>query len=65
LAWEEGKLSKAIIKAHYDRTCRLRTKTPVKVFTENREVPCKLSDGNLLEFEAKSNETYRIEPIKL
>ncbi|MDR1222249.1 MAG: glycoside hydrolase family 95 protein, partial [Tannerella sp.] len=64
MAWEESKLSKAIIKAHYDRTCRLRTKTPVKVFAGNREVPCKLLDGNCVEFEAKSNETYRIEPIK-
>jgi alpha-L-fucosidase 2 len=65
IAWEDGKLSKAIVKAHYDRTCRLRTQTPVKVFAGNREVPCKLSDGNLLEFEAKSNESYCIEPVKL
>jgi alpha-L-fucosidase 2 len=64
MAWEEGKLSKATVKAHYDRTCQLRTKTPVKVFGGSREIPCKLLDGNLLEFEAKANETYRIEPIK-
>ncbi|MDR1223777.1 MAG: hypothetical protein LBL07_13010 [Tannerella sp.] len=64
MAWEEGKLSKAIIKAHYDKTCRLRAKTPVKVFAGSREIPCKPLDGNCVEFEAKSNETYRIEPIK-
>jgi alpha-L-fucosidase 2 len=60
MAWEEGKLSKAIIRAHYDRTCRLRTKTPVKVFAGSKEVPYKLSDGHLLEFDVKQGEEYII-----
>jgi alpha-L-fucosidase 2 len=64
LAWKDGKLSKATLRAHYNRTCRLRTQTPVKVFAGNREVAGKSLDGNLVEFEAKSGETYRIEPLK-
>jgi alpha-L-fucosidase 2 len=62
LAWQDGKLSKAIIKAHYNRTCRLRTKTPVKVFAGSREVSGKLLDGNLIEFDVKQGEEYLIEP---
>jgi alpha-L-fucosidase 2 len=62
LAWEEGKLSKAIIKAHYDRTCWLRTKTPVRVLDGNKEIPCNSLGENLVEFEVKSGTRYCIEP---
>jgi alpha-L-fucosidase 2 len=62
LAWQDGILSKAAVRAHYDRTCRLRTKTPVKVFTGNREVPGRLPDGNLVEFDVRQGEEYIIVP---
>jgi alpha-L-fucosidase 2 len=60
MAWQEGKLAKAVIHAHYDRTCRLCTKTPVKVFAGNREVSCRILDENLLEFDVKQGEEYII-----
>ncbi|MDR1676050.1 MAG: hypothetical protein LBR86_06245, partial [Tannerella sp.] len=64
LAWKDGKLSKALLKANYDKTCRLRTKTPVSVWEGNKEVPCSSSGENFVEFEAKSGKTYRIEAGK-
>ena len=63
MAWNEGKLSKAIIRANYDNTCRLRTKTPVKVLDGNKEISCNRLDENLVEFEAKTGKTYCIKPI--
>jgi alpha-L-fucosidase 2 len=64
MAWKDGTLSKALIKAHYDKTCRLRTKTPVKVLDRNKEVPCNRLGENFVEFEVKSGKTYSIETIK-
>ncbi|MDR1120093.1 MAG: glycoside hydrolase N-terminal domain-containing protein [Dysgonamonadaceae bacterium] len=62
MAWKDGKLSKAIINAHYDKTCRLRTKTPVRVLDGKKEIPCNSLGENLVEFEVKSGTTYCIEP---
>ncbi|MDR1674864.1 MAG: glycoside hydrolase N-terminal domain-containing protein, partial [Tannerella sp.] len=64
IAWKDGKLSKASLKANYDKTCRLRTKTPVSVWEGNKEVPCSSSGENFVEFEAKSGKTYRIKARK-
>jgi alpha-L-fucosidase 2 len=60
LAWDKGALTKAIIKPKYDKTCRLRTKTPVKVFADGKEIPVKAVEGNLIEFETKAGEEYII-----
>ncbi|MDR1593246.1 MAG: glycoside hydrolase N-terminal domain-containing protein [Prevotellaceae bacterium] len=64
LAWKDGKLSKALLKANYDKTCRLRTKTPVSVWEGNKEVPCSSSGENFVEFEAKAGKRYSIETVK-
>jgi alpha-L-fucosidase 2 len=60
MAWANGILSKAVIKANYDKPCRLRTKTPVKVFSNGKEVNARLLDNNLIEFDAKAGEKYVI-----
>jgi alpha-L-fucosidase 2 len=60
MAWNEGALSKAVIKANYDKPCRLRTKTPVKVFAAGKEIATKFIDENFIEFEAKAGVKYRI-----
>jgi alpha-L-fucosidase 2 len=64
MEWKDGQLSKAVVRAHYDGTCRLRTKMPVKVFAGNKEIAVRPDSENVVEFEAKAGETYRIEPIK-
>jgi alpha-L-fucosidase 2 len=58
IAWKDGNLSKALIKPHYNRTCRLRTKLPVKIFSAGKEVPATSLDNNFVEFEAKAGEAY-------
>jgi alpha-L-fucosidase 2 len=58
LAWNDGLLSKAVIKANYDNPCRLRTKTPVKVFAGREEINVKQLGDNFIEFEAKAGINY-------
>jgi alpha-L-fucosidase 2 len=58
MSWKDGALDKARIHAHYAGTCRLRTKTPVKVFLDKKEIPCKQIEDNLIEFEVKAGEKF-------
>jgi alpha-L-fucosidase 2 len=60
IAWRGGVLKKAVIQANYDKSCRLRTKTPVKVFSSGKEIAVKSLDKNLIEFETKAGEKYVI-----
>jgi alpha-L-fucosidase 2 len=64
IAWNDGRLSKALVKAHYNGICRLRTKTPVRILAGSKEISCKPLNENLVEFETASGETYCIEPIQ-
>jgi alpha-L-fucosidase 2 len=60
MEWKDGSLTKALIKAKYDGTCRLRTRQPVKVFAGSGEVPVISTDGSLIEFRVKAGEKYSI-----
>jgi alpha-L-fucosidase 2 len=60
LAWSEGALAKAVVKAHYDRTCRLRTKEPVNVFSNNKEIETRSAGDNFIEFETRAGNEYVI-----
>jgi alpha-L-fucosidase 2 len=60
LAWNNGALTNAVIKANYNKPCRLRTKTPVKVFFAGKEVMVSSLGENFVEFEAKAGEKYTI-----
>ena len=59
-AWDNGALTKALIKPKYNKVCRLRTKTPVKVFAEGKEISVKTIESNMIEFEAKEGEEYLV-----
>ncbi|KAA6310361.1 hypothetical protein EZS27_038322, partial [termite gut metagenome] len=60
MVWNEGALTKAVIKAHYNKSCRLRTKIPVKVFAAGKEINVKQLEDNFIEFEAKAGVNYLI-----
>jgi alpha-L-fucosidase 2 len=60
MEWKNGVLSKAVIKASYDAPCRLRTKTPVKISADGKDVETSSTDDNLLEFNAVAGKTYVI-----
>jgi alpha-L-fucosidase 2 len=64
MAWKNGCLHKALVKAQYDRSCKLRTRKPVKIFCAGKEVSCRRIDNNLLEFDAQAGKIYDIEPIR-
>ncbi|MDR1053937.1 MAG: hypothetical protein LBL39_07150, partial [Planctomycetaceae bacterium] len=64
IEWKDGKLSKALLKPRYNKTCQLRTKSPVKIFADNKEINHKLLEENLIEFDTKQGEKYLIVPIK-
>jgi alpha-L-fucosidase 2 len=60
LAWRDGLLEKAVIKANYDKPCRLRTKTPVKVLSAGKEISVTPTEENCIEFNARAGEVYSI-----
>jgi alpha-L-fucosidase 2 len=64
IAWNNGVLTKAVIKANYDKPCKLRTKAPVKVFCEGKEISTKQIEDNFLEFEAKAGKKYMIQSAR-
>jgi alpha-L-fucosidase 2 len=64
IEWKDGKLSKALLKPRYNKTCQLRTKSPVKIFADNKEITQKQLGENFTEFEAKQGEKYLVVPIK-
>jgi alpha-L-fucosidase 2 len=64
LAWSEGALEKAVVKAHYTRPCRLRTQTPVKVLSSGKEVNVTSLGENFIGFEAIAGGEYEIVAVK-
>jgi alpha-L-fucosidase 2 len=60
LAWDKGALTKAVINANYDKPCRIRTKTPVKIFSAGKEINFTSLGENFVEFEAKAGEKYAV-----
>jgi len=63
MAWKDGALEKAVIEAKYDGVCRLRTKSPVKIFVGGKEIPYKQVENNLLEFEVNAGNKYIINKL--
>ena len=61
IAWNEGALTKAVIKANYDGICRLRTKTPVKISSSGQKVTVETVDKSCVSFAVKAGKTYIIE----
>jgi hypothetical protein len=60
MEWKNGVLSKSVIKANHDAPCRLRTKTPVKISVDGKDVATSSPENNLLEFNAVAGKTYVI-----
>jgi alpha-L-fucosidase 2 len=63
IAWENGTLAKALIRACYDQTCRLRTKNQVKVISAGKELKVDRLEDNLTGFAVKAGEKYEIIPL--
>ncbi|MDR3183087.1 MAG: glycoside hydrolase N-terminal domain-containing protein [Planctomycetaceae bacterium] len=64
LSWQDGKLSAAVIRPHYDRVCRLRTAMPVKVFADGKELEVTHPGKDLVEFNVRKGNVYTISSKK-
>jgi alpha-L-fucosidase 2 len=59
LQWDNGVLTEARITAHYNRPCRIRTKTPVTVLVGGKAVSVRAAGENVVEFDAAAGTTYQ------
>jgi len=62
LAWENGKLASATVKAKEAGQCRLRAPAPVIVRTGHQKVAVRQIDANTIEFAAATNAVYSVSP---
>ena len=62
VAWKEGKLSSATVRAKYAGPCRLRTAAPVAVRQGNQEIAARRIDPHTIEFPTAANGYYSITP---
>lgn len=61
IAWEDGKLKSANIKAHLDGTCRIRTAQPINI--KDVKTKSKKEGGYYITtFKTKAGKSYRIMP---
>jgi alpha-L-fucosidase 2 len=60
ITWKDSALQRATILAKLDGTCRLRTKTPVRIHSNGKEISVKILGDGLVEFSANSGEKYEI-----
>jgi alpha-L-fucosidase 2 len=63
VAWKDGKISSATVRAKYSAPCRLRTATPVTVREGNRQSAVRGIDADTIEFTAVANAVYSVRPL--
>jgi alpha-L-fucosidase 2 len=62
VAWQDGKLSSASVRAEYAGPCRLRTATAVTVREGDRVISVRRMDANTIEFSAAAHAVYSLSP---
>jgi alpha-L-fucosidase 2 len=63
LAWRDGRLATAALRASRDGTCRLRTPQPVGVTHDGRPVPVRSVAAGVIEFEVRAGSAYTLTPL--
>jgi alpha-L-fucosidase 2 len=58
IKWNDGILTKAVIRANYNAPCTLRTKTPVKVLVDGNETARSSETGEVIKFHAVAGKNY-------
>ena len=61
VAWAEGRASRATVRAHARRTCRLQGVGVVRVIAKGVEVPVVRRGADVVEFEAVAGREYQVE----
>jgi len=63
MRWEKGQLAEATIRSLAGRTCRVRTKRPMKIRTANASLAVLRMDAGMVEFETEAGVSYVLEPV--
>ena len=61
VAWAEGRVSRATVRAHVTRTCRLQGVGVVRVIAKGVAVPVVHRGADVVEFEAVAGREYQVE----
>ena len=62
IAWENGKLSEAVIRSKLGRNCRVRAETPLKVTCKGKKIRTFCPEESLVEFETETGCSYLLLP---
>ena len=62
LAWEHGRLSRAVIYAHQDGLCRVRTQAPIVVSLDKTSIKSEQADQATTVFQTKAGQRYQLTP---
>jgi len=63
IAWHEGRLTEATLRATLDGVCRIRTGTPVQVTVDAVEVAAQRPDPTIVEVHVKPGATIHVEAL--
>ena len=58
--WDKGQLKSALIYSEFRNTCKIRTRLPVVVLYDNKEVECKRMEDNVVQFSTEAGKSYKI-----
>ena len=58
--WDEGQLESAWIYSEFNNTCKIRTRQPVAVLLDNKEVECQRMEDYVVQFNTEAGKSYRI-----
>ena len=64
IAWKDGKLAESIIRSLSGDKCKVHADRPVSVTSNGRPVKTTGIGLNVVEFETKAGQTYRIHPVR-
>ena len=62
MAWQDGKLTQATVRAGNDTTCRLRTSAPVSVECRGKKIEVERLKAGLTVFPVASGREYEVRP---
>ncbi|MFC4304880.1 glycosyl hydrolase family 95 catalytic domain-containing protein [Cohnella boryungensis] len=63
IAWQDGKLTEAVLEPSLDGECRLRTDVPAKVFCEGQEVQATTAGDRGVSWKATAGKRYVVQAV--
>jgi len=60
MQWKDGRISRVTVLSKQGHTCRIQTKTNVKVTTNNRLVDHRILEDGSIEFDTQKGSSYML-----